>query len=63
VAAETPEDNPVRITNLWDLAREATEPPAEEQVTLRPGFTHGAPDTHTPYETGPKSLPKEDDDE
>jgi hypothetical protein len=53
---------PRRSTNMRDLQNEAALPPAKVAIDCPPGYTHGAPDTHTPYETGPKSLPQEDGD-
>jgi hypothetical protein len=53
---------PERITNMADIRAADLLPPPLVYVPCPPGYTHGAPDTHTPYETGPKSLPQEDGD-
>jgi hypothetical protein len=54
---------PRRCTNLRDLANDAALPPLVSHVVAPPGYSHAAPDTHTPYLTGNESLPKETDDE
>jgi hypothetical protein len=54
---------PRRSTNTHDLENELALPPAKWSIDVPAGYSHAAPDTHTPYMTGPKSLPKEDDDE
>jgi hypothetical protein len=63
VIAADPTGHPTRQTNLWDLQRETAMPPRESYVPCPPGYSHAAPDTHTPYPTGDNSLPKENDDE
>ncbi len=54
---------PRRITNWRDLEAEAALPPPLVHIDTPAGYSHSAPDTHTPYMTGPNSLPKETDDE
>jgi hypothetical protein len=52
---------PTRITNWRDLQNELALPPPQAHIACPAGFSHSAPDTHTPYATGPGSLPQEGD--
>jgi hypothetical protein len=51
---------PTRITNLADLEREAALPPPKIWIGAPAGYSHSAPDTHTPYQTGRHSLPPQE---
>lgn len=53
---------PRRITNWRDVQRATAMPPPKVFVNTPPGYSHAAPDTGTPYLTGPASLPTEEDD-
>jgi hypothetical protein len=48
---------PLHPTNMGDVERDGKLPPAEMWVDCPPGYSHGAPDTHNPYQTGKRSLP------
>jgi hypothetical protein len=52
---------PRRITNTRDLENELALPPAKWPIDVPPGYSHSAPDTHTPYATGKGSLPPQGD--
>lgn len=45
---------PTRITNMWDLEREADMPRAEVYVECPAGYSHGAPDNS--YGAAPETL-------
>lgn len=62
VVASDPVGRPTRITNMFDLDREAQLPPAVVKINCPPGYSHGAPNSSVGYATGPDSLPKETDE-
>lgn len=60
ILAADPAGRPTRITNMRDFENEAALPPPAVHIDCPAGFSHNAPDTHTPYATGKHSLPPTD---